>query len=86
MGFSAGGIATLEATKVDGDEQLMDRKFKAAIGYYPVCSIGEGDATVPTLIMNGDRDDWSPANRLTVSYETFSGSRRADVPPLGSRK
>ena len=76
MGFSAGGIATLEATKVDGDEQLMDRKFKAAIGYYPVCSIGEGDATVPTLIMNGDRDDWSPANRCRqrVAHMTGKGA------------
>lgn len=76
MGFSAGGIATLEATKADGDEQLMDRKFKAAIGYYPLCRTYEGDATVPTLIMNGELDDWSPADhcRQRVAHMTGKGA------------
>jgi len=73
MGFSAGGIATLEATKVEGDEQLMDRKFKAAIGYYPLCWADQGDATVPTLIMNGELDDWSPAERCRQRVAHMSG-------------
>jgi len=60
MGFSAGGVTALEATKVEGDEQLMDRKFKAAVAYYPTCSPSESDATVPTLIMVGELDDWGP--------------------------
>jgi dienelactone hydrolase len=60
MGFSSGGVTALEATKVEGDEQLMAQKFKAAIAYYPTCSPREGDATVPTLIMVGQMDDWGP--------------------------
>ncbi|MGO7823072.1 hypothetical protein ACC684_38785, partial [Rhizobium ruizarguesonis] len=28
MGFSAGGTATLEGTKIEVNEQLMDRKFR----------------------------------------------------------
>ncbi|RUM26240.1 dienelactone hydrolase family protein [Rhizobium vallis] len=62
MGFSVGGTATLEGTKVEGNEQLMDRKFKAAVAYYPACAGNQGDATVPILILSGDRDNWSPAD------------------------
>nr|WP_088931475.1 dienelactone hydrolase family protein [Rhizobium leguminosarum] len=63
MGFAAGGTATLEATKIEGNEQLMEHKFRAAVAYYPVCAASQGDATVPTLILSGDRDNWSPAER-----------------------
>ncbi|WP_037172189.1 dienelactone hydrolase family protein, partial [Rhizobium sp. Pop5] len=62
MGFSVGGTATLEGTKVEGNEQLMDHKFKAAVAYYPACAGNQGDATVPILILSGDRDNWSPAD------------------------
>jgi hypothetical protein len=47
MGFSTGGTATLEGTKIEGNEQLMDHKFKAAVAYYPLCAASQGDATVP---------------------------------------
>ncbi|MGO4569950.1 dienelactone hydrolase family protein [Rhizobium sp. 2YAF20] len=60
MGFSAGGVSALEATMVEGDEQLTARKFKAAVAYYPTCSPSDGDATVPTLITVGELDDWGP--------------------------
>lgn len=60
MGFSAGGVSALQATKVEGDEQLTARKFKAAVAYYPTCSPDDGDATVPTLIAVGELDDWGP--------------------------
>jgi dienelactone hydrolase len=73
MGFSAGGIATLEATKIEGNEQLMDEKFRAAVAYYPVCAPHESDATVPTLILNGDLDDWSPAERCRQRVSRLSG-------------
>ncbi|MDC7743456.1 dienelactone hydrolase family protein [Rhizobium binxianense] len=63
MGFSAGGTATLEGTKIEGNEQLMDHKFRAAVAYYPVCAASQGDATVPILILSGDRDNWSQAER-----------------------
>ncbi|MGR9075370.1 dienelactone hydrolase family protein [Rhizobium leguminosarum] len=63
MGFSTGGTATLEGTKIEGNEQLMDHKFKAAVAYYPLCAASQGDATVPTLILSGERDNWSPADR-----------------------
>jgi len=73
MGFSAGGIATLEATKAEGNEQFMERKFKAAVAYYPVCAPHAGDATVPTLILNGELDDWSPAEKCRQRVAHLSG-------------
>lgn len=73
MGFSAGGVTALEATKVDGSEQLMARKFKAAIAYYPTCSPNESDATVPTLIMVGELDDWGPPELCRQRLDKLSG-------------
>lgn len=93
MGFSAGGIATLEAVQLGGDERLMERKFKAAIAYYPDCSVSNGDMAVPTLILIGDLDDWTPARNCqqmmaqrtgkgsAVQLEVFKGARHAFTSP-----
>ncbi|MGO7154514.1 dienelactone hydrolase family protein [Rhizobium leguminosarum] len=78
MGFSAGGTATLEGTKIEGNEQLMDHKFRAAVAYYPVCAASQGDATVPILILTGDRDNWSPAERCRQRLARLSD----DGPPI----
>ncbi|MBZ9989944.1 dienelactone hydrolase family protein [Mesorhizobium sp. BH1-1-5] len=93
MGFSAGGITTLEAEQLGGAERLMDRKFKAAIAYYPICSTANGDMAVPTLILVGELDDWSLAKKCRdmmakrsgkgspVSLEVYQGARHAfDAP------
>lgn len=78
MGFSTGGTATLEGTKIEGNEQLMDRKFRAAVAYYPLCAASQGDATVPTLILTGDRDNWSPTERCQKRLGLLSD----DAPPI----
>jgi dienelactone hydrolase len=89
MGFSAGGIATLDAVQLGGAERLVEGKFKAAIAYYPDCSATNGDVTVPTLILIGDLDDWTPAKKCqemmaqrsgkgsAVQLEVFKGARHA---------
>lgn len=61
MGFSAGGIAVLQAVQLGAAEALMKQKFQAAIAYYPSCSVTSGEMAVPTLILVGERDDWTPA-------------------------
>lgn len=78
MGFSAGGTAALDATKIDGNEQLMDRKFKAAVAFYPACDANRGDPSVPTLILIGERDNWSRADRCQKSLARLSD----DAPPV----
>ena len=93
MGFSAGGIATLEAAQLGGVEQLMERKFKAAIAYYPNCSVANGDMAVPTLILVGELDDWSTVKKCQemmtqrdgkgspVQLKVYKGARHAfDAP------
>ncbi|RJT41107.1 dienelactone hydrolase family protein [Mesorhizobium waimense] len=93
MGFSAGGTTTLEAVQLGGAEQLMERKFKAAIAYYPNCSAANGDMMVPTLILIGELDDWTPAKKCqemmaqrggkgsAVQLDVFKGARHAFASP-----
>ncbi|MBY5583255.1 dienelactone hydrolase family protein [Rhizobium leguminosarum] len=78
MGFSTGGTVTLEGTKIEGNEQLMDHKFRAAVAYYPRCAATQGDATVPILILTGERDNWSPADRCRKRLANLSD----DSPPI----
>lgn len=93
LGFSAGGITTLEAVQFGGAERLTDRKFKAAIAYYPNCSVANGDMAVPTLILVGELDDFSPAKKCremmaqrsgrgsSVQLNVYEGARHAfDAP------
>jgi dienelactone hydrolase len=93
MGFSAGGIATLEAVQLGGAERLTERKFTAAIAYYPNCSVANGDMAVPTLILAGELDDFSPAKKCremiarrsgkgsSVQLNVYEGARHAfDAP------
>lgn len=77
MGFSAGGIATLESVQSGAAERLMERKFKAAIAYYPDCSATNGDMAVPTLILIGELDDWTPAKKCQVMMAQRSGQGSA---------
>jgi dienelactone hydrolase len=71
----------------------MERKFKAAIAYYPNCSVANGDMAVPTLILAGELDDFSPAKKCrdmmaqrsgrgsSVRLDVYQGARHAfDTP------
>ncbi|WP_051505871.1 dienelactone hydrolase family protein [Mesorhizobium sp. WSM2561] len=73
MGFSAGGIAVLQAVQLGAAEALMKQKFQAAIAYYPSCSAMSGEMAVPTLILVGECDDWTPASACRKMMERRSG-------------
>lgn len=60
IGYSEGAIAALSAVALAGLETLFDRHFRTAIAYYPLC--GAENFAVPTLILIGERDDWTPAH------------------------
>jgi dienelactone hydrolase len=63
IGFSAGGIATLsivETREFELYENEREYHFKAAVAYYPAC-VQDGNVKVPTLVMIGERDDWTPS-------------------------
>ena len=36
-------------------------KFKAVIAYYPRCGMATEELTMPTIILIGELDDWTPA-------------------------
>ena len=41
----------------------MTERFQAAIAYYPACFLPLVTLTAPTLILAGEQDDWTPAER-----------------------
>jgi dienelactone hydrolase len=59
QGYSFGAISSLFATdtKTPGTH---DAKIAGLVAYYPYC-YDNVDPSVPTLIMIGDKDDWTPA-------------------------
>ena len=62
MGFSQGAMLALLAVERGEIERSAKEKFRAAIGFYPPCLGLKGNMTVPTLILIGELDDWTPAN------------------------
>jgi dienelactone hydrolase len=61
LGFSQGGWLALTSVERGIIEQLSPNKFRAAIAFYPPCLGFKGNMTVPTLILIGERDDWTLA-------------------------
>ena len=59
---SMGGGAILNGVEPGLIEDKKSRHFRAAIAYYPWCKDRAGLTTVPTLILVGDRDDWTHAS------------------------
>ena len=62
LGQSMGGGAALAAVDRDLSAQYFAERFRAAIAYYPGC-IPLPRFTAPVLILIGDADDWTPAER-----------------------
>jgi dienelactone hydrolase len=61
IGFSQGAWLALLSVERGFIERNATEKFRAAIGFYPPCLGFKDDMTVPTLIMVGELDDWTPA-------------------------
>jgi len=61
LGFSMGGTATLLALERDTVASRSGAKFRAGLAFYPSCSGASGIFAVPSLILIGELDDWTPA-------------------------
>lgn len=61
VGFSQGGMLALLSVEHGQTERSSIEKFRAAVGFYPLCAGVKGNMTVPTLILIGELDDWAPA-------------------------
>jgi dienelactone hydrolase len=75
VGYSQGAMVALSAVELNGVAMLFDRHFRTAVAYYPTC-----DATiavaVPTVILIGELDDWTPARdcRNAMARRTGDGA------------
>ncbi|MFI5002208.1 MAG: dienelactone hydrolase family protein [Reyranellales bacterium] len=61
VGYSQGGMVALSAAALGGIDTLFDRHFRTAIAYYPPCGSLTGSVSIPTLVLIGELDDWTPA-------------------------
>jgi dienelactone hydrolase len=63
MGSSQGGIVALQLASTHSVSlfAISDKlRFKAAVAYYPLCS-GATQLSIPTIVLIGELDDWTPA-------------------------
>jgi dienelactone hydrolase len=79
LGFSQGGWIALNSVDRGAVEQTSPDKFRAAIAFYPRCSAIKGDMTIPTLVLIGELDDWTPASAcrdMVEGRDDYGISRR----------
>lgn len=76
VGFGRGASLTLSASERGAVEHASERKFRAAVAFYPACESFKGVMTVPTLILIGDRDEGADACRKMAAGEDDSGISR----------
>jgi dienelactone hydrolase len=66
MGWSHGGWSTFYAVDKQIWEiwgKIISDPFKASIAFYPWCRISITQLSSPLLILIGEEDDWTPADR-----------------------
>ena len=73
VGYSQGAMVALSAVGLGGVETQFDRRFRAAVAYYPLCTERTGAVVVPTLVLIGELDDWAPAKDCREMMARRSG-------------
>jgi dienelactone hydrolase len=63
LGNSLGGSSALYAIDRDLLAQYFREQFRAVVAYYPGCGNPAALLTAPALILIGEADDWTPAER-----------------------
>jgi dienelactone hydrolase len=86
LGFSQGGWLTLTSVERGVVEKVAHNKFRAAAAFYPPCLDFKDNMTVPTLILIGELDDWTPAHdcrNLAEARDDYGVSRhKGDGVPI----
>jgi dienelactone hydrolase len=83
VGYSQGGSAALNVASVQPAalfEMPANVKYKAAVAYYPGCSSAADELAMPTLILTGGLDDWSPASECRRMMKRQDG--KGAIPKL----
>jgi dienelactone hydrolase len=79
MGFSHGGIMTMEAATAWARETFMPSgkpAFRAFLPFYPYCNVTYPELnhlTAPLRIHTGELDDWTPAEPCVRLVESLKG-------------
>jgi len=73
VGYSQGAMVALSAVSLGGVETLFDRHFRTAVAYYPGCWSETGAVSIPTLVLIGALDDWTPARACEAMMARRSG-------------
>jgi dienelactone hydrolase len=83
IGWSSGGIAALWAVRPRGGQHDTSTDFRSAVALYPGCRRLRETAwstRVPTLVLVGANDDWTPASSCQQMVAGARGrSARAQV-------
>jgi dienelactone hydrolase len=85
LGFARGGATAIRAVEHGPFEKTSPNKFRAAIAFYPSCGSFKGYMTVPTLILIGEFDDWTPAEecrKMVDGRDTWGISRQERGAPV----
>jgi dienelactone hydrolase len=64
VGFSQGGWVALFVAEANSFEPFVgpsNLRFRAVVALYPICKWAMGRLVIPTLILIGALDDWTPA-------------------------
>jgi dienelactone hydrolase len=69
LGYSMGGGAALRLAQNDGVRSEFEERFRAAIAYYPGCDAESAPMAIPTMVLIGAADDWTPAEACRVLQE-----------------
>ena len=69
MGWSHGGMATLEAVQINVPSSSP---FQAAVAFYPRCT-RMYILNSPLLVMIGEKDDWTPAHKCKLHIKPQDG-------------
>jgi dienelactone hydrolase len=81
VGRSQGGITALEVASFhpfDIFEMPAGLKYKAAVAFYPWCSAATDELAIPTIVLIGELDDWTPIK----SCEYWMGRRAGKGAPV----
>lgn len=81
LGFSYGGFLGLSAIENGPVEQAAKNRFAAAAAFYPRCLGIKGPMTAPSLILIGEKDDWTPVDecrKLASGQDDVGMSRPKD--------
>ena len=78
MGFSHGGLTKMRAIQSNFVQaaKMETMPFTASVMFYPWCDMLQDRIGIPTLILIGSKDDWTPA------YQCIELKKKLSKPDL----